>query len=238
MLPNVLGRNHALWGLTGWVAGWPLLTQPHVAETLGMPTDLETFGVTCAVAAGASVIPDLDHPDARPARHFGILSRLLAKGISQAAGGHRMATHSVMFAAMLAAVTYAVGWLPTSAGAWCAALAAGFCCSVGCALIGPSFGIRIPGLASMAIAIGSGWWVWHHFSEIRWVLPVIAAYGVLAHIACDFVTKGGVPVLWPFSKRRMALQLFTVGGAGEHVAAALGMVLLGMAAWRVVLVAS
>lgn len=227
-----MGRNHALYGLTGWLACWPAVAHPSVAERLAMPTNLGVLGVTCAVAAGASVVPDLDHPDSKAAHHFGPLTKVISKGISQAAGGHRMATHSFAFAAALAAITYAIAWAPAPIGQWCAALACGFCCSVGLALIGPSFGFRVPTWVDLVVAGASGVWVWLHYDDIRWVLPVVAAYGVLVHILCDLVTKGGVPVLWPMSQRRVALHLFRVGGAGERFVGLLGLVLLGMATWR------
>lgn len=190
--------------------------------------------MTSAIAAGASVIPDLDHPDARPSAHFGLISKVISKGIAQAAGGHRKATHSLFFAALVAALTLGVGWLPSSIGQWCAALVCGFCCSVGLALIGPSVGMRVPTWLDLAVAGGSGWWVWNNFADIRWTLPVIAAYGVLIHIACDLVTKGGVPVFWPITKKRVALHLFRVGGAGESIASLLGFALLGLAIWRAI----
>lgn len=226
----MLGRNHALYGLTGWVAGWPILANSSVVERLGIPDSLEVFGVSCAIAAGASVLPDLDHPDSRPSSHFGVVSRLVAKGVSTAAGGHRMATHSALFALVLAGLTYSIVWLPSTVGQWCASLACGFCCSVALALIAPSFGIRIPTTVALIAAVLAGWWTWIRFDEIKWLLPVIAAYGVTMHIACDLVTRGGVPLFWPFTKRRIALNLFTVGGAGERVVSALGVCLLGAAA--------
>ena len=237
MLLDVLGRNHALYGLTGWIAAWPILASSQASAALAMPVSAEVFGVTCAVAAGASVIPDLDHPDSRPSKHFGILSKVIARGISQAAGGHRQATHSLLFATLLAALTAAVGWLPAPVGQSCAALACGFCCSIGLALIGPSMGIRVPAWVSIATAAGSGWWVWNNFYDIRWVLPLIAAYGVIIHIACDFVTKGGVPILWPITRRRIALHLFRVGGPGENIAALIGFASLVLVTWRAINVA-
>lgn len=230
----MLGRNHALWGAAGWTAAWPALTQPAVADTLGMPATPQMLAFTGTIAAGAAVLPDLDHPDARPARHFGILTRIAAKAVSTAAGGHRMATHSATFAVALAAIAAALAAAPGDVGRWTAAVMCGFCCSLGVTLIGPSLGLRIPPTVSILAAAAAGWgaWAWH--SDIRWVLPVIAAYGVLIHIACDFVTVGGVPLLWPFTRRKFAVRLFRVGGKGETVAALCGTALLGWAAWNAV----
>lgn len=145
-----------------------------------------------------------------------------------------MATHSALFAAFLAGLTLSIVWMPGTVGRWCAALACGFCCSVALALIAPSFGFRVPTTLALVAAVLAGWWTWFRFDEVKWLLPVIAAYGVLMHIACDLVTRGGVPLLWPFTKRRIALKLFVVGGTGERVASALGVCLLGAAVWHAV----
>lgn len=59
------------------------------------------FGVEGAVplagslvlAAGAGVLPDWDHPDTRPSRRFGVLSRVVSKATAKSAGGHRKAAH-------------------------------------------------------------------------------------------------------------------------------------------------
>lgn len=230
----MLGRNHAVYGLAGWMAAWPAVSSPQAAAMLHLDPGVATFGVTCAVAAGASVIPDLDHPDSRPSAHFGIVSKMVARGVSQAAGGHRMATHSALFAVLLGAVTFAVAYAPLSVGRWIAAVACGFCCSVGLALVGPSMGFRVSSWASLVFALGTGWWVWSRYEDLAFVLPVIAAYGVIVHIACDMVTRGGVPLFWPFSRRRIALGLFAVGGPGERVASFIGFVLLALASWHAV----
>ena len=226
----MLGRNHALYGVAGWVAAWPFLATAGIPGFPPSP-DIEAFAVTTAVAAGASVIPDLDHPDARPAKHFGVLTKILAKGINKAAGGHRMVTHTAAFAVLLAAVTVGISWLPSEWGAWCAALACGFCCSVGTALVGPSLGFRIPTWADWAIAIGTGWWVWDNYITVQYMLPWLAIYGVTIHILCDAVTKGGVPLLWPITSKRFALSLFRVGGPGEQVASVIGVAGLIGALW-------
>ena len=145
-----------------------------------------------------------------------------------------MATHSLTFAAALAAAGAAAAVVGGDVGRWAAAVMCGLCCSMGLALVGPSLGLRVPTVVDIAVAVAAGWWVWHAFGDLRWLLPVLAGYGVLAHIICDIVTKGGVPVLWPFTRRRFALALFRVGGPGEQAASVLAVALLGYSIWRVV----
>jgi len=51
---------------------------------------------------------------------------------------------------------------------------------------------------------------------------------VIVHILCEIVTKGGVPIFRPFTKRRVCLKLFGVGGWGENIA---GMIGYGLLLW-------
>lgn len=226
----MLGTNHALYATAAWVGAWPYVT----AVTGVDPSDTGLFAVSTFVAAGAGVIPDLDHPDARPSKHFGLLSRVVAKGLAEASGGHRLGTHSVAFAVMLGGFAWAATLMPDLWGRTAATAACAFCASVGLALVGPSLGFRVPTAAVLAAAALPGWFVYTQMARIGPLLPFLAAGGVLIHIACDAVTKGGVPVLWPFTGRRFALKLFRVGGPGENVATLVGVGLLAAAAWRVI----
>lgn len=210
-----------MYGAAGWMAAWPFLHASGVAQLSGKAS-LEVLGLSTLMAAGAAVIPDLDHPDARPSKHFGILTKFLAKTTNKVSGGHRMATHTVAFGLLLGGLSWALTFAPTEIGAWTAAVVGGMCCSFGVALVGPSLGFRIPWWADWASAIGTGYWIWYLYPDIQYLLPWIAVYGVLIHIMCDAVTKGGVPLLWPLTGKRFALGLFTVGGKGEQLVTIIG----------------
>lgn len=206
----MMGRNHGIVAATGWLAA-----APTIAATTGVELDTATLAVTTVIAAGAGVVPDLDHPDSGPARSFGILSRIVATGLNAASGGHRAGTHSLPFAALAylggwAAITLTDSPLP-------AAIIVGFCITVGLALLGPSLGFRIPAIASVGTGIAAAGATLDHADAIAPMLPALLAYGVLIHIACDIVTKGGVPLLYPFSKRKYALGLFRTNGLIEGV---------------------
>ena len=191
---------------------------------------LTLFATSSVIAAGAAVIPDLDHPDARVSTHAGFLSRFVARRINKLGGGHRMATHSLLFALLLGAVTLGVQYATLfGIGRWVTALVCAFCVSIGLALAAPSLGIRLPPAAALAITAGTGWVVYQNWSQLRWLIPLITVYGVVVHIACDAVTKGGVPIFLPFSKQKYALGWFRVGGSGEAVAQVVGvLVFLGL----------
>ena len=50
--------------------------------------------------AGAALLPDLDHPGGTIANCFGPVSRAVARTVHRISGGHREATHSMLFAAL------------------------------------------------------------------------------------------------------------------------------------------
>lgn len=196
-------------------------------------SDMALFGVTTAIAAGSGVIPDLDHPAARGSEHYGYMSKLIAKITGKVAEGHRAGTHTLAFAALMAGLAVAAGHWPgpgrVGATAWAA-----FCASVGLALVGPSLGFKVPVTADLVSALTVGGYVWVRFEQIAPLLWLLAAGGVVVHIACDVVTKGGVPFLRPFTRRRFCLKLFSVGGWGEGIAGLLGYGLLIFAVYGAV----
>ena len=226
----MLGRNHAVYAAAAWLAAWPLATQAPGAPE-GAESDFLLLGVSTLVAAGSGVIPDLDHPDSRAPRHFGVLGRFVSKQINSASGGHRYGTHSLFAAAILGALAWLAWQFPDDGGKMAAAIACACCSSVGMVLVGPSLGFKVPPLAAIAALIGPGYYAWDRFDDIAPFLWMFAAGGVIVHILCDGVTKGGVPFLWPFSRRRMCLGWFRVGGAGESVAGFIGVASLMGAGW-------
>src|SRR5690606_39936828 len=55
------------------------------------------------VCAGAALLPDIDHHNGRIANTFGPITQHMCKWIGKISGGHRQATHSILFA-------LAIGW--------------------------------------------------------------------------------------------------------------------------------
>ena len=232
----MLGRNHAVYAAAAWVGAWPVLQYlPGVSD--GAVSDVGLLAVTTAVAAGAGVVPDLDHPDARPSKHFGLLTKVVARALKDASGGHRFGTHSLVFAAILGTAAWLAWQFPDEFGRMAAAIGFAFCASVGLTLAGPSLGLRVPGWATITSAAVPAWYAWTHFDLVGPFLWVLASGGVVVHILCDAVTKGGVPFLWPFSRKRLMLGLFRVGGPGENAAAAIGVLGFAAGVWHVLTLA-
>lgn len=216
-----MGRSHALSGAAVFAAAAPLLD--HITN-IG-PLELAAGAV---VTAGASMLPDLDHPSSTIARTFGWPTRLLAAWVAHWAGGHRRATHSllgVVLAGMVAGVLTLLG--PAGQVA-----AVTLPLGLGVRALGWTRGGALNNLATFAGCALLAWSV-AATVNLAW-LPAAWALGCLVHLAGDACTHGGVPFLWP-SRRMYRLPVtMTTGGLLETravgpllVGSMVGMVLLG-----------
>jgi inner membrane protein len=88
------------------------------------------------------------------------------------------------------------------------------------------FGHR--GMTHSLLAIGL--WVWAMLRGLAWDQEVVAAaaVGYLSHLAGDWLTVGGIPLLWPWRRRFQAPLSFRCGGVTEGL---LDGVLLGWLVW-------
>ena len=210
----MLGRDHALTGAVGFLGLAPIL-HPVVPALPAAPVALGVGGV---VAAAFALLPDLDEPGSTVSRKLGPLSRAVSKATSRLAGGHRQATHSILFAV-------AVLFLARLATSHPLAEAI----VVGCSFL-LVFRMLLPrGLryASLAgpLMVGltglSSWWVFTH-GTASW-LAWAAAGGVVWHLVGDTVTVEGVPWCWvpfvrPLQRLRIAVPLVGhTGSARESV---------------------
>jgi membrane-bound metal-dependent hydrolase YbcI (DUF457 family) len=203
----MLGRDHALSGALVFAALGPSLhvTGPHLVTAV-------------AIAAGAGVLPDIDHPDSTISRCFGFLTEAFAWIVDRLSGGHRHGTHSLVGIAVFTAGAVAAGWYQLSgrsightAFSWHmvpAALYLALLCSA--ALRALHIGGHHGDLLGIGAAIITCYTradltlvpVWH------WHIPLLAlaiGLGCAAHIAGDELTHGGCPVFWPFSKHEFHL---------------------------------
>ena len=180
----MMGRTHALSGLVTGVAVahfvWHMNAQ-HMA-------------VAAAVAAGAAVLPDIDHRDTSVASSFGFVSEAFAWLVGRVSGGHRHGTHSLVgIAAFSEASMLAEHYQWTIGGKIGLGLllvlvvAAGF----RALNIGGHFGdlLAIAGAAAM---LYSGYEV----AQVPWLI----AAGTAAHLAGDMLTDQGIPIFWPVSR--------------------------------------
>lgn len=199
----MMGGNHAVSGAAVWLA----LTAPAtVVSLIGFPLSvgLGGFGWTeiavgAVVAAGAALLPDVDHHDATIAHSFPG-GKILARLIGGAAGGHRKGTHSILGILILAALTIAASFL--TIGGW----------HVGVAVVGmcvSAFALKVLRVVWFVRTwflawIGGylfGWacaWLVDTAGGDTWWFNAAVITGVIVHVAGDMLTVGGVPPLYPW----------------------------------------
>jgi membrane-bound metal-dependent hydrolase YbcI (DUF457 family) len=223
----MMGRSHSLSGAVGWLAGCAAVA------AAGWQPQPVTVVVGAAVSAGFALAPDIDHPSSTVARTLGPVTRLFATVVAAVAGaarrgscnhcaadmdrgGHRAATHTTVFAAMLGLLVAGLGaWVGERAGltvigvaVWLVAhtaLSSKWRARIGDMVLPGRFrrmgkaafrftsavgALMVAAVAVVVVAEQTGpagWW---------WVgAPV--AWGCLAHSMGDALTRSGAPLLWP-----------------------------------------
>lgn len=118
----MMAPGHALLGTATW-----LTAATYALPAMGIETPTEATTGTAATllalflgaqpAAGASLIPDIDHPSGTMARSGGFITRAIATATNALSGGHRQGTHRLWFWVL---VTVAVFGTTTLTGGWAA----------------------------------------------------------------------------------------------------------------------
>lgn len=211
-----MGRSHVLLGGVVWLA-----LGASVASTVDPAMSKQQLAVGTLVSAGAALLPDLDHPDATIAHTLGPISRVVARGVSTVAGGHRQATHSVAFALLGTVATLAL--LQVS---WGAAAVVFVCAALALRAVGP---VRAGAGGAIVAAVLTAWIV--RVVPLGWWLALAVGLGALCHVLADALTPEGVPLAWPI-RWRLALPLVSrTGNAAEGVVASAGLVGLIWLSW-------
>lgn len=205
----MLGRDHALSGAAAYVTVAPLL----------LHADGLHLAIGTAIAAGAGVLPDIDHHDSTISRSFGFLTEAFSWAVGKVSGGHRHGTHSIVGVAVFAAATTCAAlWPHPAMHSWRdlpLALLMGLLLAAALrALKAGGHWADLIGLAAAGAAC------WFKLPAVAALLPAAVAIGCIAHIAGDALTHGGCPLLWPFSLREFHLLprplRLTTGKLAEH----------------------
>ncbi|GAA4885452.1 metal-dependent hydrolase [Kitasatospora terrestris] len=192
----MMGHSHAVSGALVFAAAAPFLAPVAAGRPL-LPGEVL---VGALLSAGAALLPDLDHHDGTVANLFGPFTRLLCRAVARLSGGHRHATHSLLFVALVGAgslagvtrwqrgftdgLTFALLLLAVHA---LRSHTPGRCTHSRATTIG----LAAIGTASVDTWLpGTGAW-----------LPWTVVLGTLAHLLGDFLTRQGVPLLWPYGRR-------------------------------------
>ncbi|TNY34863.1 metal-dependent hydrolase [Thermomonospora catenispora] len=191
-----MGRTHALSGAVVWLAAAPALSQERWLGDFAVSLSPAQVAAGAVVCAGAALLPDIDHHNGRIANTIGPVTKSLCKWVGKVSGGHRQATHSILFALAAGLV---MDLLATHVEyLWWVAL-----------FITVGFGLRGIGLdfekhevwssvADCAVAALAVWWM----STLDMSFAGYAVtLGCLAHIAGDCLTPRGCPIFWPVKWR-------------------------------------
>ncbi|MDH6578997.1 metal-dependent hydrolase [Kitasatospora sp. MAP5-34] len=206
----MMGHSHAVSGAMLYAVSAPFLP-PLLLGVHLRPADILMGTLLCA---GAALLPDLDHHDGTIANFLGPVSKALCRFVAWASGGHRHATHSLLFVALMgggtwAGVTY---------------LGRGF-------TLGMTFFLLAMGLKALNAHVpGHGHHTWltvvglaalgtfvldQFLTDAPGWLPYAVGLGTLAHLMGDCLTKMGAPLLWPHKNRYEIVLIKRTGNKME-----------------------
>lgn len=228
----MLGRDHALLGGLGYLVVAPLILHDPTWQELG---------VGCVTSAAFALLPDIDEPGSTVSRKLGPISRSVSHVTNTIAGGHRQATHSMLFAALVGIATWFALLKPM---AMALIVAASFLLVFRMLLPGVLRHVPFVGIAGLILTGASAYWAYHLTAPLagtiapssQWLLLATAG-GCLWHLVGDALTVEGVPIFWmplsPALKRfRVAVPL--VGHCGSERESILGVLMSIALVWLAV----
>lgn len=208
-----MGRSHATSGITAWSA------VACAAPLVGVRPHWGAVAAGLLATAGAALLPDADHSDAMIAHSFGPVSKTATRIVHRVSGGHRHATHSLLFAALVPLLA----WLGDALG--------GRPFEIATLFVLYTFAARAlrlaPGASSSFGAVAAAV-TWFALPDLSW-LPWSIAAGILAHLAGDCLTKEGCPLLWPRRRHYMLPLIQRTGNRIETLLFAPGFALFAAA---------
>lgn len=208
----MLGQTHALSAAGVFLAvSFPISHYVHHLTPL-------TAAIGTLVAAGAGLLPDLDHENATPARAFPPISQALARFIAHISGGHRHATHSIIGLTICGAL--AVG---AYFNVWTLTALIWLCMGLGVRALwhrppnrpnGRLDWRDVAGLAHALVAFYIAYRLTHAGLDLS-VVPAAVMVGYLVHLVGDSATETGVNWWWP-DRRRYRWASVDTGKAVER----------------------
>ena len=197
----MLGHSHSTSGALAWGAAAAAAPVTWWADVLGHQNlTVADIVLGAFTTAGAALLPDLDHPDGTIAHFLGPISHTFCRLVEKVSGGHRHATHSFLFVAL---VTF---------GTWEGAhhLGRPFVLAMIYILLSlavralhlcpPGKGIHSWGVVVLIAASGTAATYEYLPKNPAW-LPAAVGLGTLIHLAGDCLTKEGCPLFWPVKQR-------------------------------------
>ena len=209
----MMGPHHAATGAAAWLAlasdvtvktpetlksavTW-LPDSIHLGASLLPGMTLMQILVSTILAAGAALLPDIDHHNATIARSLPPLTTWTAKAFGSAAGGHRHGTHTWFGVILFAVASFLLSfWVIDISGFGTVAIGAGLFATVLMALFLVTFKIiskRSGKLAPWIVSLGLATVIALNAPDTWYWLPLATLVGAVIHILGDFLTTGGIP---------------------------------------------
>ncbi|MFC5720801.1 metal-dependent hydrolase [Streptomyces gamaensis] len=192
----MMGHSHAVSGALLFAGTAPYLPP----QVLGVHLEPQEILMGTVLCAGAALLPDLDHHDGTIANFLGPVSKALCRFVAWVSGGHRHATHSLLFVALM------------TLGSWAGSTYLGRPFTLGLAFFLLALAVRALGICppghgfhawgTVVAMAGLGTAIIARFIPTApgW-LPYAVGLGCVAHLLGDSLTKRGAPWLWPHKKR-------------------------------------
>jgi len=223
----MMGRTHATSGAVAYLAIQPLLD--HAGILASTPA---TVVIGTIAAAGAALLPDLDHEHATVTQSLGPVTRVATKLVSALSGGHRNGTHSLLGLVVFVLAAWAATLAPLAF-----ALTLGFLFSIALSALHLEVSrcTVVHTLLVVLLSVAALWVLGYSSIPVTSLaLPVAVGVGIAAHIAGDMLTKEGCPLFYPFWKFRFHILSLTTGGPTERavVGPALGLAAVGLCLWQ------
>ncbi len=204
---SMLGYGHSTMGAAVWI-GLSATTNLSLGVIPG--ADSKTAVLAGAViAAGAALVPDVDHKGTTISKALPPITNGLSKIINKLSGGHRKGTHSLLgLAASTALVLFVLQktWTISIDERPFGVTVALFVLFLG-SFASQALKLKIGKLESWPTALVLAIIAGLTFpSDAAW-LPFAFGIGYLVHLVGDTITTDGIPWLYPFFKQDFAIPV-------------------------------
>lgn len=190
----MMARTHECTGALAWL-GLAAAVHPSAGQLLA--------GVVAA--AGASIAPDLDHPQGTCAHSFPPVSHWLTERIERISGHHRGYTHTAWAVAVISVGTWAAVHYPSTSTP--ALVIFGVCALWFARVLAPAY-VRYSVLLSVVAAVAACYAVRDYVHMGPWLAWAVGV-GYLTHLVGDSFSESGIAWFQPWQWR---LRF----GVGQH----------------------
>lgn len=225
----MMGKGHAALGAATWTA-----TATFAFPHFNIEPNPAVLILGCLPVAGASLRPDIDHPNGTIANSGGFITGAIASGANALSGGHREGTHRLWFFAACAIFDFflagtfgkpaalALFFLYTAFGTQ--ALATTTLHQAMNRKWQKNTGIfsKLYCWAFAAAATGAAWYIFPANAEWWW-LPIALTIGHFTHLVGDSLTTAGLE--WANGHR---VRFPIIGDAGSSRETLLSLALAGV----------